>query len=73
MLLTPGGCCNPARSRDLNDDEANENAEPGAPQIDMLSPNIYVMNFTEWCEWFTQSDCTAITESLFLGHVPTGQ
>jgi len=27
----------------------------GSPEIDMLSPDIYVMNFTEWCEWFTQS------------------
>ena len=27
----------------------------GAPAIDILSPDIYVPNFTEWCEWYTQS------------------
>jgi Domain of unknown function (DUF5597)/Beta-galactosidase len=27
----------------------------GAPQIDFLSPDIYAPNFTEWCEWYTQS------------------
>jgi len=27
----------------------------GAPAIDMISPDIYVPNFTEWCDWYTQS------------------
>jgi hypothetical protein len=27
----------------------------GGPAIDILSPDIYVPNFTEWCAWYTQS------------------
>jgi beta-galactosidase GanA len=27
----------------------------GAPAIDILSPDIYAPNFTEWCEWYAQS------------------
>lgn len=27
----------------------------GAPAIDILSPDIYAPNFTEWCDWYTQS------------------
>jgi beta-galactosidase GanA len=27
----------------------------GALGIDLLSPDIYAPNFTEWCEWYTQS------------------
>jgi beta-galactosidase GanA len=27
----------------------------GGPAIDFLSPDIYVANFTDWCDWFTQS------------------
>ncbi len=27
----------------------------GGPAIDILSPDIYVSNFTEWCDWYTQS------------------
>jgi hypothetical protein len=27
----------------------------GGPAIDILSPDIYVSNFTDWCDWYTQS------------------
>ncbi|MGA2174237.1 MAG: DUF5597 domain-containing protein [Verrucomicrobiota bacterium] len=27
----------------------------GAAPIDILSPDIYAPNFTEWCDWYTQS------------------
>jgi hypothetical protein len=27
----------------------------GGPAIDILSPDIYEPNFTEWCDWYTQS------------------
>ena len=27
----------------------------GGPAIDILSPDIYVPNFTEWCDWYVQS------------------
>lgn len=27
----------------------------GAPAIDFLAPDIYLPNFTEWCQWYTQS------------------
>ena len=27
----------------------------GAPAIDILSPDIYAPNFTDWCDWYTQS------------------
>ncbi len=27
----------------------------GAPAIDFLAPDIYLPNFTDWCQWYTQS------------------
>ncbi|MBN1360602.1 MAG: DUF5597 domain-containing protein [Sedimentisphaerales bacterium] len=27
----------------------------GAPTLDFLAPDIYLPNFTDWCEWYTQS------------------
>jgi hypothetical protein len=27
----------------------------GAPAIDILSPDVHVPNYTEWCNWYTQS------------------